>query len=130
MKLYVIEFAVFGQSRFPTIIAKVPVTITGLSPFSEEGTWSIPESDLKYFGYASGGWVTESENGEKLIRLRDDTEPNIISIWWRDVPFSVATLEGVLKLPLSLGETGTGDIIPFWKKFYYPFGWKVIERGF
>ena len=124
MKLYVLDVKVIDAT------AKFPLTIEGSSPLSKDGDWSVPDSAKNYFGQSSGYWRTYTDDdGIISIWLMEDEDPNMISFLWRSTPKGVGALDGILKFPLFLGETGTGLINPV-RRSDYGIAWKVAERTF
>ena len=122
MKLYVLE--IIGDNRI-----KFPITLEGSDSGADEGSWSTPPSGI-YLGQTSGYWsVSKDQDGLPTIWLLEDENPNIVSWLWRDSPLAIASIGDVLKLPLYLGETGNGTIMP--RNFESNrMRWKVVERGF
>jgi hypothetical protein len=90
----------------------------------------VPDSASSFFGQSSGYWTTKKDgDGMKQIWLMEDEDPNMISWLWRKMPHGLATLQRIFKLPLFLGETGTGLIDPIGRAVYET-TWKVVNRSF
>ena len=73
-----------------------------------------------------------------MIDLMEWSDPNFISWLWRDMPYAVAHLDGILKFPLFPGESGngfaTGKPPHNWpgkkKPEKFNLGWRVTRRHF
>ena len=136
LKLYDIELRVVDTKRdergreILKTLAKFPLKLNGSRASSDEGEWSTDDSGAQYFGQGSGYWVTKKDkDGMRQIWLMEAEDPNMISWLWRDMPQAVGMLEGIFKLPLFLGETGTGLALPV-KGSGASLTWRVIGRGF
>jgi hypothetical protein len=97
----------------------------------------VEDPGSRYLGQSSGYWKTQKDDfGAITIFLNEDDDPNFISWLWRDVPHGKASLDGILKLPLVLGQTGTGFILSdIHLSVREPppvreLGWKVANRLF
>jgi hypothetical protein len=122
MKLYVLEFISEYGIRFP-------VTLEVSDSGADEGNWFAPPTAI-YLGQTSGYWKTNRGKDSLLnLWLLEDADPNLVSWLWRDSPLAVAAVNDILKLPLFLGETGYGTVMP---RFFDSFlmRWKVIGCGF
>jgi hypothetical protein len=125
MKLYELDLNLQGP--------RLRLTLEGTFALSDDGDWSVPDSGVAYLGQTSGYWDTKSnDDGSKEIWLWETDFPNFVSFLWRDMPFSICHLKGFQKLPLSIGQTGTGLTLPLsYSKFpVRRIDWKVVNRGF
>ena len=133
MKLYVLEIRAYLTDKETwrnKLKYKFPLTLNGDDHSSDEGEWSIPMWAFGLLGQPTGYWSSKSDSDRiSSIWLMEDDDPNMISWLWRDMPQGLAHIDGILKLPLSLGETGDG-VIDGLNLTDYTINWKVIERGF
>ena len=115
----------------PHTIVRVELTLEGSGRYADEGDWSVPDSALPYLGQSSGYWYLKKSDDHfsSSIWLMEDEDPNFVSWLWRDMPAAVGVLHDVLKVPLFLGETGTGRTLPARPKQGHPLAWGVSNRG-
>lgn len=108
------------------IVARFPLTLNDSDTLGNGGEWSVPDNAAHFFRQSKGFWQAKKQDDSFImIWLRKDDDPNFISFLWRDVPFAFAALEGILRFPLFLGDTGKGLIFDS-----YSIAWKVIQRKF
>jgi hypothetical protein len=131
MKLYDIEITVVSNELYSPVLTKFLLTLSGDDAFDDEGEWRAPHWAAAYLTKDNGYWVTQASRNEgmKTIWLMEDEDPNMISWLWRDMPQSLASIDDLFKLPLFLGETGYGNIMPP-RKTSYSTRWKVLARSF
>lgn len=125
MKLYLMEIMVLNLKK--QVETRFPLTIEGGNPGSDNGDWSVRAPGSAYLGQADGWWKTfRDDDGLLEIWLMEDEDPNMVSWLWRTLPNNVCVLEGILKFPLFLGETGTGITTVVGGRSYL-LGWKVTR---
>ena len=119
MNLYTLELNIHAT------LERFPLNLSGWFPFAEVGGWTVPTDKGRYFGQSSGTWRVFKVQGDPMIQLMESDDPNFISWLWRDMPYSKANLDGILRFPLVPDETGTGYITNS-----FTLGWRVSRRHF
>jgi hypothetical protein len=111
-------------------VATFKLTIEGDDPGADDGEWAVTYPGATYLGRSSGNWrMYRNDDGDNEMWLEDVSRPNVVSYLFRDWPTTAGTLQGILHLPLSLGETGTGSVTPRPERVE-SIAWRVADRRF